>query len=481
MGIGKVQRQSIVSLTWQIAITFIGFLSTMYFAHVVGANELGAYFLFITYFSIIGLVTDGGFGEAAIKRISEGDEPDAYYSAFVVIRTLSVIAALVLLINFRSLFVDLDSAGTFTWLIVALIVSILSGGVSSGMAGSGKIGILATAGFIENVSRILLQVVTVYLGYKLAGLAGGFVTGMFVGTLIQLRFFDLQFVRFEWRHVKNLAIFSFWSFLISGGMMVFSFADTIMIGYYLKNADVGVYRTAMQFSLMAAFTMNALRSTLWPKVSRWGKTGEKGLIEESLSRAFTYSLLLAVPIFAGGILLGDKLLYFFYGAEFAYGYTTFVILLIVQIVNIFHYFFITYISALDKLKSLFKITVVAVVANIALNIILIPMIGISGAAIATLLTMTLNAFLVKCLLSRIMKIRLEHNSIWYILKASILMSLLVGFYRLIIPLSTWWLTIIPVILGGVIYVILILKFDSKIYDELKGIMTQMNVQWPNLL
>jgi hypothetical protein len=61
------------------------------------------------------------------------------------------------------------------------------------------------------------------------------------------------------------------------------------------------------------------------------------------------------------------------------------------------------------------------------------------------------------------------------------MSLLVGFYRLIIPLSTWWLTIIPVILGGVIYVILILKFDSKIYDELKGIMTQMNVQWPNLL
>lgn len=100
------------------------------------------------------------------------------------------------------------------------------------MAGSGKIGLQATAGFIENVSRVLI-------------LAGGFVTGLFVGMLIQQRFFDLQFVRFEWRHVKNLAIFSFWSFLISSGLMVFSFADTIMIGYYLKNADVGVYRTAL--------------------------------------------------------------------------------------------------------------------------------------------------------------------------------------------------------------------------------------------
>lgn len=88
--------------------------------------------------------------------------------------------------------------------------------------------------------------------------------------------------------------------------------------------------------------MNALRLTLWPKISRWGKTGETELIEESLSRAFTYSLLLAFPIFVGGILLGDKLLYFFYGADFEYGYTTFVILLIVQIVNIFNYFFITY-------------------------------------------------------------------------------------------------------------------------------------------
>ena len=47
MGIGEVQRQSIVSLIWQIAYTFIGFLSTMYFAHAVGASVLGAYFLFL--------------------------------------------------------------------------------------------------------------------------------------------------------------------------------------------------------------------------------------------------------------------------------------------------------------------------------------------------------------------------------------------------------------------------------------------------
>ena len=481
MSIDAIQRQSIVSLIWQIAFTFIGFLSTMYFAHTVGAGVLGAYFLFMAYLGIIGLVTDGGFGGAAIKRISEGEEQNAYFSAFVVLRSLFVTVVILVLITVRSYFVDLNEAGTFIWLILALVVSLLYGAVSGGMQGCGKIGIQATGGFINNISRIIVQVFAVFLGFGVAGLAGGFVVGMFVGSIVQLRFFDLRFVRFGWRHIKSLATFSVWVFLISSGMIVFSTADTIMIGYYLNNADVGVYRIVLQFTSLAAFTTVALRSSLYPRVSRWGKTSETGLIEESLSRAFTYSLVLAIPMFAGGVLLGDKLLYYFYGSEFGQGYMTMVVLFIVQIVNIFYFFLSTYLSALDHLKDQFKITVVAVVANIALNVALIPVIGIAGAAIATLVTMGLNAVLAMWVLSKMLTIRLEAGSLLNILKASVVMSLFVGVYRLVVPLSSVWLALVPVVLGGVIYVVLILKFDRKIYEELKGIMTQMNVVWPEWL
>ena len=481
MGIGAIQRQSIVSLIWQIALTFIGFLSTIYFAHTVGASVLGGYFLFIAYFSIIGLVTDGGFGVAATKRISEGAEQNAYFSAFVVLRSLFVTVVVVALIAFRSYFVDLNDAGTFIWLLLALVVSLLYGAVSGGMQGCGKMGIQATGEFINNISRILVQVTAVFLGFGVAGLAAGFVAGLLVGSIVQMRFFDLHFVRFGWRHIKSLSTFSLWVFLISSGGLVFLNSDTIMIGYYMNNADVGVYRIILQFTSLAAFTTTALRSTLWPRVSWWGKIGENGLIEASLSRAFTYSLILAVPIFAGGVLLGDKLLYYFYGAEFGQGYIPMVILCIVQIVNIFQYFFTSYLSALDHLKDLFKITVVAVVANVALNATLIPVMGIAGAAVATLVTMGLNAVLARRVLSKIIMIRLESDSLLNILKASVVMSLFVGGYRMIVPLSSVWLTLVPVVLGGGLYGILLLKFDRKIYDELKGIMMQMNVVWPEWL
>ncbi|MBW2569972.1 MAG: flippase, partial [Deltaproteobacteria bacterium] len=444
-------------------------------ARAVGAEVLGAYFLFVAYFSIIGLMTDGGFGAAAIKRISEGEEPDAYFSAFVVLRFMFVTVVISALLVIRSYFVDLDSAGTFTWLLVALVVSLLYGAVSSGTAGLKKMGINATAGFVNNVSRILTQIVAVFLGYGVAGLAGGFVLGMLVGAIVQLRFVDLHFVRFGWRHLKSLSSFSFWSFLVSGGGLIFMYSDSVMIGYFMGNADVGVYRVIFQFTAIAAFTTVALRSTLWPRVSRWDIIGETGLIEESLSRAFTYSLILALPLFVGGALLGDKLLYFFYGADFV-NYTTLMILFIVQIVNIFQYFFTTYLRAMDQVKELFKITVVAVVANIALNAALIPMMGISGAAVATLVTMSLNAVMAGRVLARKVTLRVERSSLLNICKASIAMGVVVGVYRLVVPLSNVWLALVPVLIGGVVYGVLILKLDRKIYEELKGIMIQMTTR-----
>jgi len=481
MSINPVQRQSIISLFWKMAFTAIGFVSTMYFAHTVGASILGAYFLFTAYYGIIGIVTDGGFGGAATKRISEGEEPDAFFSAFFILRSLFVTFVVIALIILRGYFVDLNTSGTFVWLLLALIISILHGSVASGVVGCGKMGVHATCEFINNFSRIIIQVIAVFLGFGVAGLAGGFVAGMLIGALLELRFFDLHFMRFGIIHIKSLLSFSFWLFLTNSGMMVFSYADTIIIGYYLDNTEIGVYRVILQFAAIGAFTTSAIRGSLWPKVSRWGKVGDFRLIETSFSRALTYSFLLAVPTLTGGVLLGDRLLYYFYGSEFERGYTILIIFLILQLVNIFNLYSTMYLNALDRAKDSFKVTAIGVTANIALNLLLIPILGIKGAAIATLLTMTLNAIIFWRVLAKIFTLRIEFNSFLNIMKASLIMSIFIFGYRLIVPLSNVWLTLIPVILGGIMYGILVLKFDLKIHDELKKITLQMNLPWPNWL
>ena len=473
MSIDTIQRQSLVSLIWILVITAAGFLSTIYFAKVVGADALGAYFLFIAYCSIFNTVSDGGLGGAAIKRISEGVEQNEYFSAFFAARSILALSAVIFLLIFRGLFNDLNASGLFIWLPMIIIANLFAGGAVTGVAGAGKMGIRATCNTIIIISSILFQVAAIYLGYGAVGLAAGTIAGLVVGGLIEYRFMGLRLVRFRWNHIKSLSTFAFWLFLTSGGVMVFTQADTVMIGYFMHNSDVGIYRIVLQFTMAATFTTNILRNTLWPNVSRWGKSGEIGLVEESMSRAISYSLILAVPVLIGGVLLGDKLLFFFYGAEFSKGYLTLTVLLAVQVVNVFQFFFTMYLDALDRPKESFKVTAVGLVANIMLNLVLIPVIGIIGAAIATLVTMSMNALLAKNSLSNMMTIRLEHESILNIIKAAVVMGIFVGGLRLAVPFSNIWITLLDVVIGGVVYSILVLKFDTKICSEMRVIIEKM--------
>lgn len=458
----------------------------MYYAHTVGAAILGAYFLFLAYDGIFSTVTDGGFGGAALKRISEGEEPDAYFSAYFVLRLSFTIVVILLLLAFKNYFVDLinlEKSGMFVWLLFDLFISVFAGSIASGVSGMSKIGIRNTCAGIGNILRIVFQVVAIYFGYEAAGLAGGMVAGTLVAAIVEFHFFELHLVRFKWSHIKSLFAFSFWVFLTSSGMLVFSYADTVLIGHFMELSDVGIYRVVLQFTLVATFSTYALRNTLWPRVSRWGKSNEIDLVEESLARAVSYSLILAMPVLVGGVLLGDRLLSLFYGADFARGYLTLIIFLAVQVVNVFQYFFTMYLDALDHPKESFKVTAVGIIANIGLNIVLIPIIGISGAAIATLATMTLNALLAQRALSKLMIIRLEHQSLSNIVIASAAMGLIIGVYRYFIPLSNVWIALLAVVVGGATYSVLVLKLDRKICNELREIVekTGMGVIWPEWL
>lgn len=477
MNIDTVQRQSIIYLFWQIVFTGVGFASTMYFARALGPDVLGAYSLLIAYYSIFGMVSDGGIGGAAGKRISEGEEQNQYFSAFLTIRSIFMIGAMLFLFFFRGSFVNLNNSGLFSWLLLIIIISVFQGAVGIGVGGRGKMGIRATCNAITNISSTLFQIAAVFLGFGAVGLVGGMAAGLLLGTIIEFRFFDLHLVRFKWHHIKSLFVFAFWIFLTSGGALVFLQADTVLIGYFMENSDVGIYKVVSQFTMAAIFTTYALRATLWPKVSQWGKNGELGIVERSLARAFSYSLILAIPVLTGGVILGDRLLYFFYGAEFASGYKTLVVLLAVQVVNVFQFFFTMYLDALNYPKESFKVTALSATANIVLDIILIPVFGIVGAAAATLGAMILNALLAQRALSRIMNVGVERDSLQNILKASTGMAIFVGAYRLFVPLSSIWLTLLPVLLGCIVFIILMMKFDKKIYDDLKTIIIQIDLPW----
>ena len=104
----------------------------------LGPAPLGAYFLLLAYFGIFNLIGDGGFGGAAVKRISEGKEPNEYFSAFVFIRIVLLTVSVTALLFAEPYFKDINSSGIFFWLLLALIVSVFSSSTGTGVYGAEK-------------------------------------------------------------------------------------------------------------------------------------------------------------------------------------------------------------------------------------------------------------------------------------------------------------------------------------------------------
>jgi O-antigen/teichoic acid export membrane protein len=465
MSIEPVRRQSLISFANIIGLTVLGYIATMYFAHVLGAAVLGSYYLFIAYYSIFSLIGDGGFGGAATKRISEGKDADAYFSAFIILRIGLLVVSVVALLAIAPFLVDFVASGLLPWLLLALFIGTLAGFVFIGVYGSGKVGVVQTSDFLNTTVKIIFQILATYLGYAAAGLAGGFIVGMVAAFFINYRYLSLRFAKFTKEHLRSLFSFSFWIFLTSTGFTVFATADTILIGYFLTNADVGVYRVAYQLSTAALFASLALNTVLFPTMSRWSSDGDLGSVSTALSRAFSFSLLLAVPVITGGILLSRPLLYYLYGSEFSTGSSTLVILLLVQISIIFANLQTTSLNALDQPKKSFITTSLAAVLNIVLNVAFIPFFGILGAALATLLSVSLNAVLAHHYLAGIIPVRIEKKPVAGIIVSGLVMGAVVFLFSIVTGISSLLFLLGAVVLGGVTYFLLLLRLDPGIRSE----------------
>ena len=479
MKISSIQRQSVITLFSTIALTSIGFLSTIYFAHTLGPAPLGAYFLFLAYFGILNLIGDGGFGGASVKRISEGKEPNEYFSAFAFIRIVLLALSVSLLLVAEPYFKDLTSSGVFFWLLLALIVSVFSRLTAIGVYGAGKVGVSQISSFVDSLIRTIFQIIAVYVGFGVAGLIGGFVGGLIAGGLMNFRYLDLKIVRFKLSHLKNLSGFSFWIFLTASGSLVFSYADTILIGFFMSNADIGIYRTAFQLTSVATFATLAFHTVLYPKISNWGIQGQIAEIENSLARASTYSLFLAIPTCIGGWILGERLLYYLYGASFVAGAPALFFLLFVQVVNVFMYLGTMSLTALNRPKDAFRVTVIASIANILLDVALIPVLGITGAAVATLVAMTVNALGAYLLLSRVISVKFEYGLVKHIVYASGIMGIFLLVIYFLFPLTHVLAALAAVILGAIIYIWVLFKLDQKIHDEIRDLIVNLGIPWPS--
>ena len=112
----KTSTQSIISFVISVVITLFGFISTIIFTRVLGADLLGVYYLFLAYFSIFNVFSEFGLGNGLVKKISEGEQELNYFSAYFTLRMIFLVAVTILLLFL------IPTSEVFLWVIVALCI-----------------------------------------------------------------------------------------------------------------------------------------------------------------------------------------------------------------------------------------------------------------------------------------------------------------------------------------------------------------------
>lgn len=184
-----------------------------------------------------------------------------------------------------------------------------------------------------------------------------------------------------------LAPVSFFSFLML-------WADTLLTGWLLNNAEVALFTVAARLSFVSLFFLGALDATIYPRLLKIHKQQPERLITFFWqSTGLVAGILGAVTLLL--LLIGDILLKVF-KPEYLQASTTLAILLIAQLVRALSLTFSFLFIMQNRVTYLNTMLMLALSINIIANLLLIPQYGIAGAATATLIAnmvLTLGAII----------------------------------------------------------------------------------------
>ncbi|WNY25978.1 flippase [Methanolapillus millepedarum] len=479
----NLRTQTLVSLISQFGLTAIGFLSTIYFTRTVDPSIVGVYFLFFSYNALFYLFSESGIGEAGVKLISEGRTKNEYYSASMALRLIYLVFVISLLLISSVLFPEstVMKTGILWWIIAALLIDYFYNSRIYAAYSDGKVNAFQVSLLLNTAVRSLFQIVFVWLGYHAFGLMGGFLAGMIAAAVFAQFYTGLRLVKFSKDIFKRLLTYAVLIFLVMSCYLVYQNIDVVFIGEYMGETEAGIYRIVYQFSMLAGLAATSMKAVLYPKFSAWNESGQTGAITKGLRTGTNISLMLAIPIFFSFLILGSDFIFLFYGDAYVPGVVPLYLLSFIQIITVFMYLQGICLNAASHPKFAFLSIAAGILANVVLNAVLIPDFGMEGAAVATIIAMTLNSVLSYLFLRKVIPVSYDWKSAAKMVAASLVMCVFLLAVKYFVPISNILWLLIVFTAGGLLYGLILLKTDRPVHDEVAGMVRSFGISWPKWL
>lgn len=396
----QVGREALWSLGLKITFAGLTFLATILLVRLLGAANYGVYAYIYALITVLSIPSQFGLPPLALRETARGMAREdgalvrgiwIWAGRFVVFTALglALLAGLAIWLwherfsgaylstfAWALLLVPLTALGNLRGAALRGLHRVVQGSLPENLLQPGVLVVLLGGAFLVGLSLSPAQAMS--LQVTAAAAAFG------VGAWLLLRATPTEVRRTAPRFEGRFWIQSVLPLAFIGGMQLINKnASIVILGFFVPAEQIGIYRVAVQVSILASFGLQAMNMVVAPRFASLYARGEKKRLQHLVTYSARAILGFNLLVTAGFAVLGRWFLGLFFGIEFTAAYAPFMILLIGQFVN----------SAAGSVGFLLNMTgheretargmAVAAVLNLLLNFLLIPPFGMIGAAVAT--------------------------------------------------------------------------------------------------
>lgn len=417
------QTSAVVFLS-RLSSSAIGFLATLYFAQILGAEVLGFYFLSMTLVSWLKIGGNLGVSSALVKRISEGSEQAAYVGAGVISMLGFGILVSVVILGGNKIVNQYVGRSVGVYVAGLVLIGLAGSVINSILNGQRTVHIAGLLDPARVLIRVGVQVGLVMGGMELAGLFLGQGAGWLTGILLGLLYLKVDVAIPKKRHFRSLYDHAKYSWVGSLSSRSINDVDIIILGLFVPTSLVGVYAVVWAIARFLTTFHNSVNQTLFPEISRADATTQDDTVAKLITDGLQYSGWFLIPGLVGGSILAERILRL-YGNEFVKGTEVMGILILSVVFYAYQQQLLSSIEAIGRPDIAFRVNSIFVGLNILANLVLIYIIGWVGAAVASAASTGIGLILSFSALRSHVKFRVPHVELLRQLTAALIMGVVV--------------------------------------------------------
>ncbi|MFD1642636.1 polysaccharide biosynthesis C-terminal domain-containing protein [Halohasta litorea] len=421
----RIGQKAGVVFVSKLFASVLGFITTIYFARVLGAEVIGFYTVTMSLVAWLKLGGNIGVSTAVTKRISEGRQQSEFFTVGWLVIGLFAIIFSTAIILFRQV-VD-NYVGVEVWFFVVLLLlsGLFSSYIQSALTGEAKVHISGLLSPTNLIISSISQLTLVYFEFGLEGMIVGYLLGEIASGLIGSGFISSSLTTPKRKHISSLFEYAKFSWLGSVKNRAYNDTDILVLGALVPSSLVGVYGVAWTIARFLELFGMAVRNTLFPEISGLDPEEDEDEIAGYVNDSLAFTGLIVTPGLLGGIVLGDYIM-LIYGGEFVRGSSVLGILILATLLYTYQQQMMGAINALNRPDITFKINAVLISTNVVMNVALVYFFGWIGAAVATAFTMFIGTFISYIQLNRMVKFKTPIREIVRQIISAVIMA--VGVY-----------------------------------------------------